>query len=103
MRWLRKGWRVSAVLQERSWTGQLFAESSVNNTYLHNRLVLMLTFAGHWRIYLLTILYVIFININPSGSVNPFSLWLKAEGLSVSKIVSILLHLLKTRLRPYRT
>ncbi|PSN67048.1 major facilitator superfamily transporter, partial [Corynespora cassiicola Philippines] len=41
---------------------------------------------GRWHVYLLSILYIIFINIGPSGSVNPFSLWLKAEGLSVSKI-----------------
>ncbi|KAF2133775.1 major facilitator superfamily transporter [Dothidotthia symphoricarpi CBS 119687] len=41
---------------------------------------------GRWHVYLLTILYIIFINIGPSASVNPFSLWLKAQGLSVSKI-----------------
>jgi len=53
--------------------------------------------AGRWHIYLLTILYIVFINISPSGSVNPFSLWLKSEGLSVSKIVSTPLYLLSTR------
>lgn len=47
-----------------------------------------LTEVGRWHVYLLTILYVVFINIGPSGSVNPFSLWLKSKGLSVSKIVS---------------
>ncbi|KZM24959.1 uncharacterized protein EKO05_0010497 [Ascochyta rabiei] len=41
---------------------------------------------SRWHVYLLTILYVIFINVSPSGSVNPFSLWLKAKGLPVSKI-----------------
>ncbi|KAJ4337093.1 hypothetical protein N0V87_004946 [Didymella glomerata] len=41
---------------------------------------------SRWHIYLLTVLYIVFINISPSGSVNPFSLWLKSEGLSVSKI-----------------
>ncbi|KAF2846234.1 major facilitator superfamily transporter [Plenodomus tracheiphilus IPT5] len=41
---------------------------------------------GRWHVYLLTILYVIFINQGSSNSVNPFSLWLKAEGVSVSKI-----------------
>ncbi|KAF1931244.1 MFS general substrate transporter [Didymella exigua CBS 183.55] len=41
---------------------------------------------SRWHVYLLTILYVVFINISPSGSVNPFSLWLKSKGLSVSKI-----------------
>ncbi|KAL1643221.1 hypothetical protein SLS61_009320 [Didymella pomorum] len=41
---------------------------------------------SRWHVYLLTILYIIFINISPSGSVNPFSLWLKSEGLSISKI-----------------
>jgi hypothetical protein len=42
---------------------------------------------GRWHVYLLTILYVIFINIGPSASVNPFSLWLKSQGVSISKIV----------------
>ncbi|KAJ4301621.1 hypothetical protein N0V90_003714 [Kalmusia sp. IMI 367209] len=41
---------------------------------------------GRWHVYLLTILYIIFINQGPSGSVNPFSLWLKSEKLSVEKI-----------------
>ncbi|CAO2653792.1 Nn.00g032030.m01.CDS01 [Neocucurbitaria sp. VM-36] len=41
---------------------------------------------GRWHVYLLTILYVIFINLSYSSSVNPFSLWLKAEGEPVSKI-----------------
>lgn len=41
---------------------------------------------GRWHVYLLTILYIVFINISPSSSVNPFSIWLKAEGYSVSKI-----------------
>ncbi|KAL6705102.1 hypothetical protein ACN47E_007361 [Coniothyrium glycines] len=41
---------------------------------------------GRWHVYLLTILYIIFINISPSSSVNPFSIWLKSEGYSVSKI-----------------
>ncbi|KAF1842235.1 major facilitator superfamily transporter [Cucurbitaria berberidis CBS 394.84] len=41
---------------------------------------------GRWHVYLLTLLYIIFINLWPSSSVNPFSLWLKAEHLSVSKI-----------------
>lgn len=42
---------------------------------------------GRWHVYLLTILYIIFINTGPSGSVNPFSLWLKSEHYSVEKIV----------------
>ncbi|KAI1205393.1 MFS general substrate transporter [Annulohypoxylon truncatum] len=41
---------------------------------------------GRWHVYLLTILYIIFINIGPSSSVNPFSLWLKAKGESVERI-----------------
>lgn len=41
---------------------------------------------GRWHVYLLTILYIIFINLWPSSSVNPFSLWLKAQGVSVAKI-----------------
>lgn len=43
---------------------------------------------GRWHVYFLTILYIIFINIGPSSSVNPFSLWLKSKGESVEKIVS---------------
>ncbi|KKY21995.1 putative pantothenate transporter liz1 [Phaeomoniella chlamydospora] len=39
-----------------------------------------------WHIYLLSILYIIFINTGPSSSINPMSLWLKAEGYSVYKI-----------------
>ncbi|KAK1994116.1 major facilitator superfamily transporter [Colletotrichum falcatum] len=41
---------------------------------------------GRWHVYLLSILYIIFINIGPSSSVNPFSLWLKSKGESVEKI-----------------
>ncbi|GKT42708.1 pantothenate transporter liz1 [Colletotrichum spaethianum] len=41
---------------------------------------------GRWHVYLLTILYIVFINIGPSSSVNPFSLWLKAKGETVEKI-----------------
>ncbi|KAI8182082.1 Pantothenate transporter liz1 [Colletotrichum sp. SAR 10_75] len=41
---------------------------------------------GRWHVYYLTILYIIFINIGPSSSVNPFSLWLKSKGESVEKI-----------------
>ncbi|KAJ0346449.1 hypothetical protein KNSL1_007428 [Colletotrichum chrysophilum] len=42
--------------------------------------------SGRWHVYYLTILYIIFINIGPSSSVNPFSLWLKSKGESVEKI-----------------
>ncbi|KAH6659431.1 major facilitator superfamily transporter [Truncatella angustata] len=41
---------------------------------------------GRWHIYLLSILYIIFINLGPSSSVNPMSLWLKATGHSVTQI-----------------
>ncbi|KAK5729768.1 hypothetical protein LTR17_011634 [Elasticomyces elasticus] len=41
---------------------------------------------GRWHVYLLTILYIIFINTGPSSSVNPFSLWLKSEHYSISLI-----------------
>ncbi|KAJ0278237.1 hypothetical protein COL940_007356 [Colletotrichum noveboracense] len=41
---------------------------------------------GRWHVYYLTVLYIIFINIGPSSSVNPFSLWLKSKGESVEKI-----------------
>ncbi|KAK8105245.1 major facilitator superfamily transporter [Apiospora kogelbergensis] len=41
---------------------------------------------GRWHIYLLSILYIIFINLGPSSSVNPMALWLKKTGHSVSQI-----------------
>ncbi|KAI0895841.1 MFS general substrate transporter [Annulohypoxylon nitens] len=41
---------------------------------------------GRWHVYLLTILYIIFINIGPSSSVNPFAIWLKSKGESVERI-----------------
>lgn len=39
----------------------------------------------------LTLLYIIFINTGPSTSVNPLSLWMKANGWSVTMIVSNIL------------
>ena len=45
---------------------------------------------GRWHVYALTILYIIFINAGPSGSVQPFPLWLKAEKYPISQIVSSL-------------
>ncbi|KAF2764515.1 major facilitator superfamily transporter [Teratosphaeria nubilosa] len=41
---------------------------------------------GRWHVYVLTILYIIFINTGPSSSINPFSLWLKAEGYSTALV-----------------
>ncbi|KAL7620337.1 hypothetical protein AAE478_009331 [Parahypoxylon ruwenzoriense] len=41
---------------------------------------------GRWHVYLLSILYIIFIIIGPSGSINPFALWLKAKGEPVERI-----------------
>ncbi|KAI2604680.1 MFS general substrate transporter [Hypoxylon sp. NC1633] len=41
---------------------------------------------GRWHVYLLSILYIIFINLGPSGSINPMALWLKAKGESVERI-----------------
>jgi ACS family pantothenate transporter-like MFS transporter len=41
-----------------------------------------------WHVYALTVLYTIFVNTGPSSRVSPFSLWLKARGYPVSKIVS---------------
>ncbi|KAK9422783.1 putative Major facilitator superfamily transporter [Seiridium unicorne] len=41
---------------------------------------------GRWHIYLLSILYIIFINLGPSSSINPMSIWLKATGHSVQQI-----------------
>ncbi|KAI9741680.1 MAG: hypothetical protein M1834_000065 [Cirrosporium novae-zelandiae] len=35
-----------------------------------------------WHVYLLTILYIDFINTGPSSSLNPLALWLKAQGYS---------------------
>jgi len=39
-----------------------------------------------WHVYALTVLYIIFINIGPSSSINPLSLWLKSKGYSVALI-----------------
>lgn len=39
-----------------------------------------------WHVWVLTVLYIIFINTGPSSSVNPMSLWLKATGWSVTLI-----------------
>lgn len=41
-----------------------------------------------WHVYALTILYVVFINVGSSSSVNPLSLWMKANGWSVAMVVS---------------
>ena len=41
---------------------------------------------GRWHVYLLAVLYIIFINTGPSSSMNPLSLWMKAEGYSVYQI-----------------
>ncbi|KAI1099960.1 MFS general substrate transporter [Jackrogersella minutella] len=41
---------------------------------------------GRWHVYLLTILYIVFINIGPSASINPMALWLKSKGESVERI-----------------
>lgn len=42
-----------------------------------------------WHVWVLTVLYIIFINIGPSSSINPLALWLKANGWSVAMVVSI--------------
>lgn len=58
-----------------------------------------------WHVWVLTILYIIFINTGPSSSVNPLSLWMKSEGWSVTLIVSLTTStscLLKVR-EAYRT
>lgn len=43
---------------------------------------------GRWHVYALTVLYVIFINTGSSTSINPLSLWMKANGWDVNMIVS---------------
>lgn len=40
-----------------------------------------------WHVWALTVLYIIFINAGPSSSVNPLSLWMKANGWSVAMVV----------------
>jgi ACS family pantothenate transporter-like MFS transporter len=42
-----------------------------------------------WHVYALTVLYVIFINIGPSSSLNPLALWLKDNHWPVSLIVRL--------------
>ncbi|KAG4440097.1 hypothetical protein IFR05_004440 [Cadophora sp. M221] len=39
-----------------------------------------------WHVYGLTLLYVVFINTGPSGSVAPLALWLKSKGFPVSLV-----------------
>ncbi|KAH8754101.1 major facilitator superfamily transporter [Diaporthe sp. PMI_573] len=39
-----------------------------------------------WHVWALTLLYIIFINTGPSSSVNPLSLWLKANGYPVTSV-----------------
>ncbi|KAF3768666.1 hypothetical protein M406DRAFT_62752 [Cryphonectria parasitica EP155] len=39
-----------------------------------------------WHVWALTILYIIFINTGPSSSINPLSLWMKANGWSVTMV-----------------
>ncbi|KAL2068640.1 hypothetical protein VTL71DRAFT_14977 [Oculimacula yallundae] len=41
---------------------------------------------SRWHVYALTLLYVVFINTGPSGSVAPMALWLKSKGFPVSLI-----------------
>lgn len=43
-----------------------------------------------WHVYVLTLMYIIFINKGSGESVNPFALWLKNRQYSVSLIVSSL-------------
>lgn len=43
---------------------------------------------SRWHVYALTVLYVIFINVGPSSSVSPLSLWLKANNWPITLIVS---------------
>ncbi|KAM0721459.1 hypothetical protein Q7P37_002383 [Cladosporium fusiforme] len=45
---------------------------------------------GRWHVYLLTILYIIFINAQPSGSVQPFTLWLKDTGKYSIELINII-------------
>lgn len=44
---------------------------------------------SRWHVYVLTLLYIIFINAGPSTSINPLALWLKANGWSVAMVVSL--------------
>ncbi|KAK7740712.1 hypothetical protein SLS53_005180 [Cytospora paraplurivora] len=41
---------------------------------------------SRWHVWVLTVLYIIFINTGPSSSVNPLSLWMKSNGWSVALI-----------------
>jgi ACS family pantothenate transporter-like MFS transporter len=42
-----------------------------------------------WHVWVLTVLYIIFINSSPTTSVNPLSLWLKSKHYRVTLIVSL--------------
>lgn len=41
-----------------------------------------------WHVWVLTLLYIIFINIGSSSSINPLALWMKSNGWSVAMVVS---------------
>lgn len=49
-----------------------------------------------WHVWVLTLLYIIFINLGSSSSINPLALWMKANGWSITMVVS--LHLRDRRL-----
>ncbi|CAN8100334.1 unnamed protein product [Discula destructiva] len=39
-----------------------------------------------WHVWVLTIMYIVFINVGSSSSINPLSLWMKANGWSVAMV-----------------
>ncbi|KAH7306144.1 major facilitator superfamily transporter [Rhexocercosporidium sp. MPI-PUGE-AT-0058] len=51
--------------------------------------ILKRTFA-RWHVYGLTVLYVVFINTGPSGSVAPLALWLKSRGFPVTLVAMLM-------------
>lgn len=55
-----------------------------------------------WHVWALTVLYIIFINVGSSSSVNPLSLWMKANGWSVAMVVRLRLWCIKLLRSLYR-
>jgi ACS family pantothenate transporter-like MFS transporter len=82
----KTAWRKSDARHEQGWVDQHSSAYLVRIVSLGGAQAVLNQYPGRWHVYLLTILYIIFINLWPSSSVNPFSIWLKSQGLSVSKI-----------------
>lgn len=58
--------------------------------FIHGIALYFIVLQAKNQVYLLTVLYVIFVNHSPSASLNPLALWMKSTGrYSVYQIVSL--------------